>query len=169
LPPLLPKTTHMQVKWMIPAIVAITLSTACGNTNDHQNHEGGKSMNEAAAPEMGATDLLFEEVVAFHDEAMPKMGKLKGYIKDVESKMDSLANLNDAASKKLGGEYASLLSGLKRAEKGMMDWMDDFQPEPDGISEDSLIAYYGLEKEKAKAMRDDIFTMLDSAAAKLGY
>lgn len=159
----------MQLKLMILSLLFVGLSVACGNENDHKNHVGGKSMNEAAAPEMGATDLLFEEVVAMHDEAMPKMGKLKGYIKDLERKIDSLTNLQDASSKQLRGDYAKLLIGLQRAEKGMMDWMDDFQPEPDGISEDSLISYYGLEKVKAKAMRDDIFNMLDSASTKLGY
>jgi hypothetical protein len=158
----------MKMKWMIPAMAATLFFAACGE-NEHRHEGGGKSMNEAAAPEMSENDLLFEEVVALHDEAMPKMGKLKGYIKDLEQKIDSLSSLKDAGSKALKAEYDTLLTGLKSAEKGMFDWMDHFQPEIEGVSEDSLKNYYTGEKVKAKAMRNDIFNMLDSAASKLGY
>jgi hypothetical protein len=158
----------MKMKWMIPALAATLFFAACGG-NEHQHEGGGKSMNEAAVPEMSENDLLFEEVIALHDEAMPKMGKLKGYIKDLEQKIDSLNSLKDAGSTALKAEYATLLTGLKGAEKGMFDWMDNFQPELEGVTEDSLKNYYSAEKAKAQAMKDNIFSMIDAAAAKLGY
>ncbi|HSK13270.1 MAG TPA: hypothetical protein VK907_08635, partial [Phnomibacter sp.] len=56
-------------------LLATALFTqSCNSGHDH-GQEGGKSQN-AAAPEMGPADAMFEEVMAFHDEAMPKMGKL---------------------------------------------------------------------------------------------
>lgn len=159
----------MQLKWIVPVSISFSLLAACGGNQDHSHHEGGKSMNEAAPPAMSANDSLFEEVVALHDEAMPKISKVKGYIKDLEAKIDSLSARKDAASKALLADYNNLLAGLKRADKGMFDWMDAFDPEIKDASEDSIKNYYTAEKAKAKAMRDDIFNMLDSAAAKLKY
>jgi hypothetical protein len=147
---------------------AIMLAIACGEA-DHSNHdhEGGKSQN-AAAEAMSPTDSLFEEVVALHDEAMPKMGKLKGYEDLAQLKIDSLSKLNNPTAKAMKAEYESLMIALQRAQKGMNDWMDGFQPDK-YENKDSLTTYYLEEKVKAKVMRDDIFAVMDSAIAKFGY
>ncbi|MCU0387628.1 MAG: hypothetical protein MUE71_03375 [Chitinophagaceae bacterium] len=145
---------------------AIILAFACGE-GEHANHDhGGKSMN-AAAEAMSPTDSLFEQVVALHDEAMPKMGKLKGFEDLAKLRIDSLAKLNDSGSKALKAEYEKLLTALQRAQKGMNDWMDGFQPDK-YENQDSLMAYYQSEKVRAQAMRDDIFAVMDSATAKFG-
>jgi ribosome-associated translation inhibitor RaiA len=156
-------------RFLAPLTIAFSLMIlSCGESSTQQDSTGGKSMNEAAVPEMSDADKLFEEVMAYHDEAMPKIGKLRGYQTQAQAKIDSLAAKSDAASKTIKAEYEALLAGLKRADKGMMDWMDTFNPEPDVADEAELKAYYEAEKVKAKAMRDDIFSVLDSAIAKLG-
>ena len=145
---------------------AIMLAMACGES-EHANHDhGGKSQN-AAAEAMSPTDSLFEQVVALHDEAMPKMGKLKGYEDLAKLKIDSLSKINNAAARALKSEYEKLVAALQRAQKGMNDWMDGFQPDK-FENQDSLMAYYLEEKIKAQAMRDDIFAVMDTATAKLG-
>lgn len=147
---------------------------ACGGNseqahNEHAGHDhSGHSHNAAATEEKTPLDKLFDEVVALHDEAMPKMGKLRGYQKTAEAKLDSLKTKKDAASLKLRAELEVLLAGLKRADKGMMDWMDSFKVEPDLPSLEEKMAYFEKEKQKAKNMRDDIFSMIDSAAARFG-
>lgn len=150
------------------AVVLSLFTIGCSESNTEHDHAGGKSANEAAVPKMSASDLLFDEIMGFHDEAMPKMGKLRGYQNLAQTKIDSLAKHSDAASKALKAEFETLLAGLKRADKGMMDWMDTFEPKEDSVGEETIKPYYEAEKVKAKAMRDDIFSMLDSAAAKLG-
>jgi hypothetical protein len=148
------------------SIGLFSLAIACGE-NEHANHsEGGKSQN-AAAEAMSPTDSLFEQVVALHDEAMPKMGKLKGYEDLAKLRIDSLGKLNNTASKALKAEYERLLAALQRAQKGMNDWMDGFQPDK-YENKDSLMTYYMEEKVKAQAMRDDIFAVMDSAVSKFG-
>jgi hypothetical protein len=142
---------------------------ACNGSSseNHENHAAGESQN-AAATAKSPTDSLFDAVVALHDEAMPKMSKLMGYQKLAQTKIDSLGKLKDKASIQLKTEYTALLENLKSAEKGMNDWMDTFTPEPEFSTKDSLKIYYEAEKVKAQKMRDDIFSTLDSALAKLG-
>jgi hypothetical protein len=149
----------------------ILMAVACGEAEQKENKEHGhdhEGMSQNAAAEAKSpTDSLFEEVVGFHDEAMPKMGKLKGYADLAKLKIDSLGKLSDAKSKTLKAEFETLLAGLERAQKGMNDWMDGFQPDKYADA-DSLKTYYMGEKAKAQAMRDDIFAVLDSALAKFG-
>lgn len=145
----------------------ISLAIACGETNTAKNEEGGKSQNAAATEIMSPVDSLFEQVVALHDEAMPKMGKLKGYEDLAKQRIDSLGKLSNTAAKALKAEYERLLLSLQRAQKGMNDWMDGFQPDK-YENQDSLRDYYLGEKVKAQAMRNDIFAVMDSARAKLG-
>ena len=155
-----------QITGLFSAMV-VALAFACGES-DHANHDhGGKSQN-AAAEERSATDSLFDQVVAFHDEAMPKMGKLKGFEDLAKLKIDSLGKVGNAEAKALKAGYEKLLVALQRAQKGMNDWMDGFQPDK-YENQDSLMAYYQSEKVKAKAMRDDIFAVMDSATAKFGH
>ena len=150
--------------------VAMALLTACGGGTDdatahdeHAGHDHSGHSHNAAAGNKSEAEMLRDDMIAFHDEAMPKMGKLKGYINTAKLAIDSLSKKTDGTSKKLKVDYENLLKGLERAEKGMNDWMDNIDIEPNGISQDSLIKYFGSEKAKAKAMRDDILNILDSA------
>jgi hypothetical protein len=143
------------------------LAVSCGETTPEPEKMGVESQN-AAATEKTANDLLLEEILAYHDEAMPKIGKLRGYQTLAQTKIDSVAKLKDAASKQLKTDYENLLTNLKDAEKGMMDWMDTFNPEPEMPNAGAMKDYYEAEKVKAKAMRDNIFSTLESAVALLG-
>lgn len=144
----------------------VLLAVACKNSPKEAETTGGESQN-AAAVVSSPTDSLFEEIVGYHDEAMPKMGKLRGFQKTAQQRIDSLAKLKDNASVSLRAEYTKLLKQLKDADKEMMDWMDNFQPEPTFSVADSLKIYYESEKVKAKNMRDHFFEALDSAAKKM--
>ncbi len=142
------------------------LAIACTSNQNTEEAEGGKSQN-AAAVVNSPTDSLFEEIVGYHDEAMPKMGKLRGFQKTAQYRIDSLAKLKDNTSVSLRAEYTKLLEQLQAADKEMMDWMDNFQPEPTFAVADSLLIYYESEKTKAKIMRDHFFAALDSASKKM--
>jgi ribosome-associated translation inhibitor RaiA len=116
-------------------------------------------------------DSLYKDVIALHDETMPKMGKIIGYKKAIQLKIDSLnaylATKKDKGAAALKEEYQNLLVQLNTAEKGMNDWMDGFDPDPQLPTKKELVTYFEDQKLKAKKMKDDIFSALDSAAAKL--
>ena len=140
------------------------LQMSCHNESNHKNHSQQKE-------QLSKEDSLYKAVIAFHDEVMPKMGKLAGYQKTVEAKIDSLTkalvNKKDAAGHALKARYEELLTQLKAAEKGMNNWMDSFEPEPKLPSKDALEKYWEAEHAKAKKMRDDFKAALDSANAGL--
>ncbi len=149
----------------IVALFTSSLFISCGES-EHSHEHGGKSMNAAAEP-MTPADSVLKEVFVFHDEAMPKMGKLKSYEDLSKLRIDSLSKLNDAGSRALKADYERLLTDLKQAQKGMDDWMGGFETDK-YENKDSLIQYYLGEKVKAQAMRNAIFNALDSAIAKFG-
>jgi len=149
----------------IVAIFITYVFISCGES-EHTHDQGGKSQNAAAEPN-SPTDSLLEEVFVYHDEAMPKMGKLKSYEDLAKLKIDSLANLKDAQSKKLKATFEKLRGDLQAAQKGMNDWMDGFRSNK-YADKDSLFQYFLQQKAQAQAMRNEIFTVLDSAAVKFG-
>lgn len=58
-----------------------------------------------------------KEVMAIHDEVMPKMGDISKLIADLKPKVDST---------EVGKENLKAISDLQDAHKSMMDWMKGF-------------------------------------------
>ena len=144
----------MKYLLLIPAILMIL---SCGESN-HQNHEA----QEVAS--VDPADSLRKEVMAAHDVAMPKIGKLQGYQKLLTQKIDSLTALG--GQQVLIAQFDSLRMELAAAEKGMNDWMDGFDYDPE-MSADSVLIYFADQKVKAEKMRDDILTALQKATTLL--
>ena len=111
-------------------------------------------------------DSLYKAVIALHDEAMPKLGKIKGYQKTLERRIDSLntilARKKDASTQKLKSSYTDMLTQLKNAEKSMNDWMDSFKPDPQLPSKADLEKSWTDQKNSAQKLRDDIVNAIDS-------
>jgi hypothetical protein len=149
----------------IVALFTSSLVISCGES-EHSPDHGGQSQNAAAEPKTPA-DSVLKEMFVFHDEAMPKMGKLKSYEDLSKLRIDSLSKLSDAGSKALKANYERLMADLQKAQKEMDDWMGGFEPGK-YADKDSLFQYYLSEKEKAQTMRNDVFKALDSAIAKFG-
>jgi hypothetical protein len=138
----------------------VPLFFACNGS--HNNH------NAATEKPKTLVDSLYNEVIGYHDETMPKMGKLIGYQKALQAKIDSLEKISQSkkntADKLLKSEYEQLQAKLKAAEKEMNDWMDSFEPDPKLPNQQKLELYWKDQQQKAKKMRDDILSSVDSAA-----
>jgi hypothetical protein len=110
-------------------------------------------------------------VIALHDAVMPKMGKLIGYKKALQAKIDSVDNSlkskkrMEAASEE--NQYVKLLAQVEAAEKAMNDWMDQFNPDPNLPGKEEMIQYFEDQKARAAAMKQEVLAALDSAAAHL--
>lgn len=64
---------------------------------------------------------LEQEVMAVHDEVMPKLGELN---KDRKSLQTILKTTTDDTKK---AELLTAISALEKADDGMMDWMSDWK------------------------------------------
>jgi chromosome segregation ATPase len=62
-------------------------------------------------------DQKMEDVLAAHDEVMPKMGTLSSLIEKTEAKLDTTS---------VGKTYKNANQDLKGAHDFMMEWMRDF-------------------------------------------
>jgi len=108
-----------------------------------------------------------KQVMAVHDEVMPKMGqlgKLVGELKGME---------ND--STEIGKQYMEARTDLQDANKAMMDWMQGFGSRftPDEIMNGAELSeqkqqWLDEEEEKVGAVRDHINSSIEKAQNLLG-
>lgn len=68
------------------------------------------------------------EVIAIHDEVMPKMGQLKSMEKSALEKMDELAAMEPVDSVRIG-QLRELAAELDQAYEGMFVWMRQYETE----------------------------------------
>ncbi|RRQ50858.1 hypothetical protein DZC72_07125 [Maribacter algicola] len=107
-----------------------------------------------------------EQVMAIHDEVMPKMGKLGKLVGQLKPMADSLGT---------DSPQAKAMRDLQDANKSMMDWMqgfgDRFEPEEimDGkeLSEEKK-QWLKEEEEKVKEVKEKINSSIANAEALLG-
>ena len=102
-----------------------------------------------------------KQVMAIHDEVMPKMGTIGKLVSQLDEKIT-----NDATSDSM----AAAREDLKDAHKAMMDWMKRFGERFDG---DEILKGKALTPEKqkwldeeesqVKALRDQINTSISQA------
>lgn len=117
---------------------------------------------EKKTPE-GPTQM--EQVMAIHDEVMPKMGKLGKLVGQLKSKVDTT---------KVGKQYETAMRDLQSAHKSMMDWMKDFGDrfDPDEILNGKELTeqkqrWLDEEEEKVKALKEQINGSIERAEALL--
>jgi len=102
-----------------------------------------------------------EEVMAIHDEVMPKMGKLGSLVGKLKPVADSL-----------GAEspHAQTMRDLQKANESMMDWMKGFGDrfDSDEILEGKILTpekqkWLDEEEDKVKAVKEQINTSIEKA------
>ncbi|MEM9364132.1 MAG: hypothetical protein AAGA43_15935 [Bacteroidota bacterium] len=106
-----------------------------------------------------------EEVMAIHDEVMPKMGKLGKLVGELKSKVDTTET---------GKQYEAAMKDLQDANKSMMDWMMSFgnRFDSDEILEGKALseqkqAWLNEEEKKVKALKKQITSSIEKAEALL--
>ena len=97
---------------------------------------------------------LEAEVMAIHDEVMPKMGDMhlakKGLRKILAATKDSTVQ----------AEIISMINALESADEGMMQWMADWKvPNQEPEKTD----YLNKEKEKITKVKNDMLSSLEKA------
>jgi hypothetical protein len=118
----LKKTFYFLLCWILIA--------ACGSNNS--------ATNESSEVKLSSTDslkqVLKEEVMVIHDDAMAKMGMLYDLEIAVKNTIDST---NSESVKKAG----KVIDKLQTANKDMMDWMKQYK-EPEFEDKNKLTQYF---------------------------
>jgi len=94
------------------------------------------------------------EVIAIHDEVMPKMGE----IHVAKKKLKKI--LAETQEESVKTEISILISNLENADEGMMDWMHNWKvPENDP----EMTAYLLKERDKITKVKLNMLNSLDAA------
>ena len=115
--------------------------------------------------ELDSSTTKMEEVMAIHDQVMPKMGTIGKLVAELKPKVDSTET---------GLEYGKAMKDLQDGHKAMMDWMQGFGNRFDS---DEILHKKELspqkqewlleEEEKVKVLRDQISSSIENAERML--
>lgn len=140
----------------------IILITACADDAASSRKDGYSET--AKNPE----DSLFQEVMDGHDAAMAKMGKLSGYLKEVDKKMDSLKKVKSASKAALEKTYSSLGAALRDAEDHMNTWMREFSIDSAQDDTRRRLEYLQSEKLKVTKVKEELLAAVSKGDSVLG-
>lgn len=102
-------------------------------------------------------ERLREEAIAVHDEIMPQISAFDRNTVKIDSLLANLPQLKEAYpdldTTLTRTELTGLKSQLEQATDAMMDWMTDFDVDPQDKSTAEIKAYYEAEVEKVKDMK----------------
>lgn len=147
---------------IIPVI--LLFAVACNNSSQTTERTDGFS----DVPKT-KEDSLYKEVMDGHDAAMAKIGKVKGYIQQVQKSIDSISKLPDSAGKgQVLGQYKNLQDELSYAENAMDMWMTEFNPDSNNTDATKRSMYLQSEKDKVNKVGMAINESLQKADALLG-
>ncbi|MBK8504444.1 MAG: hypothetical protein IPL46_20900 [Saprospiraceae bacterium] len=119
--------------------------------------------NEAGSSQNVPKDLrsLHQEVLAIHDEVMPKMSLLTGLQALLGDKLKELRSIQPVEVEKLK-EANQVLGQLNRSESAMWDWMDGFS-KFDSIPAEEKEVFLLNEKASAEDMKTLMLNSIKAA------
>ncbi|MDH5366622.1 MAG: hypothetical protein OEW67_06515 [Cyclobacteriaceae bacterium] len=110
----------MRIRHLIFAILWIALFSCNGKKTAQENDKIITSVEEQR-------DILYQEVIAVHDEVMPKMQEIVALQEKLRVQIDSLNEVDSTSEITSSLNEVNLM--LKNADDAMMNWMREFKPE----------------------------------------
>lgn len=109
---------------------------------------------------------LRAEVIAVHDEVMPKMGQLKSLERKALDKVKELESEDPLDSAKII-EYKALAYDLNQAHESMFDWMRQYEPTEGEETEEEIKEYLDNQMVLVTEVNVEIKETLDKASRML--
>lgn len=141
-------------KTIFPAAALLLLSACNGGSND-----------------AGEIDRLREEAIAIHDEIMPQISAFDRNTVKIDSLLSSLPELKaanpdiDTAQTRM--ELTGLKDRLEEATNAMMEWMTEFDVDPQDKTAAEIKSYYEGEVDKVADMKQLFDDVAKESAEKL--
>ncbi|QSE97368.1 hypothetical protein [Fulvivirga lutea] len=134
------------IKFFTLSICLLAISCAGNKTQEEAN-----STEESELPkEEQIEKSLYDEVMAVHDEMMPKMEsmmEIKGRLIEMS---DSLREAGKATESSV---YVSAVDKIEGADEAMMGWMRQFKPNMEGMSHQEKVDYLTTQKNKMDSVK----------------
>ncbi|WP_051287060.1 hypothetical protein [Algoriphagus mannitolivorans] len=116
--------------------------------------------------QIDANKKLREEVIAVHDEVMPKMGQLKSLEKSSLQMAEDLANSSEPDSARIVA-LKELATQLDQAYESMFVWMRQYDVEDGEKTPEEVKAYLEEQMKKVSLVNQDIKSALEKADSLL--
>lgn len=126
------------------------LLTACQTSHEHQQE--GKLSKENQA--------LYDEVMRIHDDVMPKQSIIAKYRDTLDAELKDEKLLKDTPALQ---KYQKIRQDLNYAYQAMNLWMQEFEVDYSGKSEEEIKAYLQKEKEKISKVSEKMLSSLEAA------
>ncbi|MEK6782729.1 MAG: OmpA family protein [Bacteroidota bacterium] len=133
-------------------LVLLLLLAACGKSTQTEQPDGDNPNQD-----------LYNQVMAVHDEIMPKMEVIYKLKEGIEEKISNTPDLSGQRVKKLG----QVVSNMDSANSSMLGWMQKFSPLPDSVDQEQARAYLLAELDKVKMVKVLIEQAIVDAEAEL--
>jgi hypothetical protein len=115
---------------------------------------------------MAEQDQLWDEVMAEHDEVMPKMSEIKRLERELTAMIGEESSLDAEAQEKVG----QVVQQLSAAGEGMMSWMSQIrqlEPMREEMDHEQIIEYLKGEKEKITKVKEDMLNSIEEGTSLL--
>jgi len=142
-------------------LFAFIILASCAGSSSEERKNGYSDLPK------NTEDSLFQEVMDLHDQAMAKSLKIPGYLKQFDTRIDSLKKVKSSAKESLSKEYGEISTDLKQAGDKMDTWMKEFSIDSAQDDAKRRIAYLESEKSKVSAVRDEILSAISKADSAL--
>ncbi|MBL7747327.1 MAG: hypothetical protein JNM19_07880 [Chitinophagaceae bacterium] len=156
------------MKKTILLFAMVAMLAACNNSKEDKKHEG----HSGHTKEIPKTkqDSLYADVMADHDEVMPKIGAVRGVQKAAQRMIDSLSSLPEkaqVAAASWKAELHKLVNDLNYADFAMDKWMVEFGTDSMKDNVEERIKYLTSEKMKVSKVKEAIISSLAKADSLL--
>lgn len=113
-----------------------------------------------------ADQKMRDEIIAVHDEVMPKIGELKSLEKKAITKAEELTGVEPVDETQLE-EYKSLAYDLNHAHEAMFIWMRQYETEDGELSDEELKIYLEDQLDRVKDVNKEVKEALERAEKDL--
>lgn len=103
---------------------------------------------------------LYKEIIAVHDEVMPRMEEISSLSKKLKEK-------SSRSEKDKNPEVKNSIISLEKASLSMMDWMRKFNSSYDTLPDKEAKNYLKEEKLKIEKVREEINKAIEEAKKQI--
>ena len=103
----------------------------------------------------------FDEVMAVHDEVMPKMSNIRKLKKALQDKAEMLAPEDSTGAQQ--DAIAEMVVELEAASESMMVWMRNFSEPGEEASHEEVLKFYDEEMSKVMEVREKMLNAIEKA------
>ncbi len=134
----------------------LSILAACGKSGKH-DHKASEELKG------NPNEALYDQVMAVHDEVMPKMDELYRLKKELKDEVTTAKDL--AADKK--EQLIQTIQLLDSADHAMMDWMHKFKPAADSTDQEVAREYLENEMERINKVKELMNSAIDKAKTEV--